>query len=138
MGRDLSCIRVHVPFYLPPLQLRTNLTTAVLFALLPPRRDRRTGPQDGQIPTLTGFEKHDWWDRHKKLNRHHLLEAEGIPEDVNLVDVLDMIADCVMAGMARSGSVYPVNLSSEILVRAFQNTVDLLKAEVVVSDPITP
>jgi hypothetical protein len=81
---------------------------------------------------LTGFEKHDWWDRHRKLNRHHLTEADGIPEDVNLIDVLDYIADCVMAGMARSGSVYPLYLPSELLERAFQNTVELLKREVVV------
>lgn len=83
---------------------------------------------------VTGFKQTDWWDRHRKINRHHLLEADGVPEDVNLIDVLDMIADCVMAGMARSGSVYPLNVSPEILVRAFQNTVDLLKSKVEVAD----
>jgi hypothetical protein len=79
---------------------------------------------------LTGFEQHDWWDRHRKLNRHHLMDADGVPEDVNLIDVLDMIADCVMAGMARSGSVYPLNLPTDVLVRAFQNTVELLQKNV--------
>ena len=82
---------------------------------------------------VTGFKQTEWWDRHRKLNRHHLLEADGVPEDVNLIDVLDMIADCVMAGMARSGSVYPLNIDSEVLMRAFQNTVDLLKSNVMVS-----
>lgn len=43
-----------------------------------------------------------------------------------------MIADCVMAGMARSGSVYALNLNPEVLRKAFDNTVDLLKANVVV------
>jgi hypothetical protein len=81
---------------------------------------------------LTGFKETGWWDRHRALNRHHLLQADGIPDDVNLIDVLDFIADCVMAGMARSGSVYPLNLSPELLERAFQNTVELLKAEVAV------
>jgi hypothetical protein len=52
---------------------------------------------------------------------------------VNLIDVLDMIADCVMAGMARSGSVYPLNIDPEVLMRAFQNTVEELKANVEVS-----
>lgn len=56
----------------------------------------------------------------------------GVPADVNLIDVLDFIADCVMAGMGRSGSVYPLRLSPELLERAFQNTVTLLKAQVVV------
>lgn len=81
---------------------------------------------------LTGFKQTEWWDRHRKLNRHHLTNEDGIPKDVNLIDVLDFIADCVMAGMARSGSVYELKLPPELLERAFQNTVELLKREVVV------
>lgn len=84
---------------------------------------------------VTGFKQTAWWDQHRRLNRHHLLNEDGIPVDVNLIDVLDFIADCVMAGMARSGSVYPLHLDAELLERAFQNTVDRLKLEVVVMDP---
>lgn len=80
----------------------------------------------------TKFERQEWWDRHRQLNRHHLLNPDGVPVDVNLIDVLDMIADCVMAGMARAGSVYPLNISRDTLELAFQNTVDLLKSQVVV------
>ena len=83
---------------------------------------------------VTGFKEHSWWDRHRKLNRHHLLEADGVPEDVNLIDVLDMIADCVMAGMARSGSVYDLKLDQEVLHKAFVNTVELLKRNVTVEE----
>lgn len=83
---------------------------------------------------LTGFKETGWWDRHRLLNRHHLQQEDGIPEDVNLIDVLDFIADCVMAGMARSGSVYELKLPPELLERAFQNTITLLKAQVVVAD----
>ena len=83
---------------------------------------------------VTGFKQTEWWDNHRKVNRHHLMQADGVPQDVNLIDVLDMIADCVMAGMARSGSVYPLELPTEVLVRAFQNTVELLKSQVVVAD----
>lgn len=86
---------------------------------------------------VTGFKETGWWDRHRKLNRHHLLQADGVPEDVNLIDVLDMIADCVMAGMARSGSVYELKLEPEVLWRAFVNTVELLKGEVVVADALS-
>lgn len=84
---------------------------------------------------VTGFaEGHTgWWDSHRMLNRHHLTHEDGIPHDVNLIDVLDYIADCVMAGMARSGSVYELKLPPELLEKAFQNTVALLKAEVVVA-----
>lgn len=81
---------------------------------------------------VTGFAQTGWWDRHRKLNRHHLEQADGIPADVNLIDVLDYVADCVMAGMARGGSVYPLQLPADLLVSAFQNTVALLKAEVVI------
>src|ERR1043165_4966376 len=40
---------------------------------------------------LTGFKQTGWWDKHRRLNRHHLTQADGIPEDVNLIDVLDFI-----------------------------------------------
>lgn len=71
-----------------------------------------------------------WWERHRQLNRHHLTMDDGVPEDVNLIDVLDFIADCVMAGMARSGRVYPLELPADVLARALANTVELLKGHV--------
>lgn len=79
---------------------------------------------------ITGFTQTRWWDRHRKLNRHHLTEADGVPEDVNLIDVLDFIADCVMAGMARSGTVRPLTIDPEVLQRAFVNTAKLLETQV--------
>lgn len=79
---------------------------------------------------VTGFAQTTWWDNHRKVNRHHLLQSDGVPADVNLIDVLDMICDCVMAGMVRSGSVYPLNIDADVLRRAFDNTVELLKSQV--------
>ena len=79
---------------------------------------------------VTGFKQTTWWDNHRKVNRHHLLQSDGVPADVNLIDVLDMICDCVMAGMARSGSVYPLDIDPDVLRRAFDNTVELLKSHV--------
>lgn len=81
---------------------------------------------------ITGFKQTGWWDNHRKIHRHHLAQPDGVPEDVNLVDVLEYISDCVMAGMARSGSVYEITLSDELLQKAFKNTTELLKAQVVV------
>lgn len=81
---------------------------------------------------LTGFERTEWWDRHRALNRHHLNVADGVRDDVNLIDVMDFIVDCVMAGMARSGSVYPLELPADLLGKAFQNTVELMKRNVMV------
>lgn len=82
----------------------------------------------------TGFKSTDWWDNHRQISRHHLLAEDGVPVDVNLVDVLEMIVDCVMAGMARTGTVYPLEIKPEVLQQAFDNTVTLLKANVEVVD----
>lgn len=84
----------------------------------------------------TGFKQTGWWDNHRRIHRHHLEQEDGQPTDVNLLDVLEHVADCVMAGMARSGEVRPVALSNELLQRALTNTVELLKAQVEV-DPST-
>jgi protein tyrosine phosphatase len=83
---------------------------------------------------ITGFKQTGWWDRHRKIARHHLLQEDGVPENVNLVDVLDMIVDCVMAGMGRTGTVYPLEIKPEVLMTAFQNTVELLKSQIIVDD----
>jgi hypothetical protein len=83
---------------------------------------------------VSGFEQTGWWDNHRRIHRHHLSQEDGIPSDVNLIDVLEYISDCVMAGMARSGSVYELTLPEDVLERAFKNTVDLLKSRVVVSN----
>jgi hypothetical protein len=97
--------------------------------------DKLTDLDSFHADFVTGFEQSGWWERHRTLNRHHLTNDDGIPADVNLIDVLDFVADCVMAGMARSGSVYPLALPPELLERAFQNTVTLLKNAVVVEAP---
>ena len=83
---------------------------------------------------ITGFKQTEWWDNHRKVNRHHLLQDDGVPKDVNLVDVIEMIVDCVMAGMGRTGEVYPLEIKPELLKTAFDNTVDMLKKEVVVEE----
>jgi len=96
--------------------------------------DKLTDIQGFHRDFLTGFERTEWWDNHRKVNRHHLLAADGVPDDVNLIDVLDMITDCVMAGMGRSGEVYPLDIEEHVLLKAFRNTVELLKDQVVVED----
>jgi hypothetical protein len=83
---------------------------------------------------LTGFKQAGWLDNHRKIHRHHLDKPDGVPENVNLLDVLEYIADCVMAGMGRNGNVYGVSLSNDVLQRAFENTVQLLKDQVVVKE----
>lgn len=85
----------------------------------------------------TKFEKTGWWDTHRRIHRHHLAQDDGIPKDVNLIDILEYITDCVMAGMARSGSVSALDITEALLMRAFHNTVELLVANVQVDKPQT-
>ena len=92
--------------------------------------DKITGIDQFHAYFITGFKQTGWWDNHRKVTRHHLLAADGVPADVNLIDVLEMIVDCVMAGMARTGSVYPLNISPDVLMKAFQNTAELLQKQI--------
>lgn len=72
----------------------------------------------------------DWWDVHKNSERHHL--NDRCPDDVNLIDVLEMVCDCVCAGKARTGTVYPIAISPEILQKAVANTQKLLESNIIV------
>lgn len=80
------------------------------------------------------FMQSKWYRYHIENERHHLLSR--CPEDVNLIDVLEMISDCVCAGLARSGEVRELEISTDILERAVTNTVQLLKDNIVVCDDI--
>ena len=73
----------------------------------------------------TDFVNDEWYQLHIKAERHHLLSY--CPDDVNLIDVLEMISDCVCAGMARSGEIRDLEIDSDILNRAVQNTAKMIK-----------
>lgn len=79
-----------------------------------------------------GFKTRQWYENHIKVNRHHLNEPNGVPDDVNLIDVIDMIVDGVMAGMGRSGDVRSIEIDPEILTKAVHNTATLLKNQIIV------
>ena len=80
----------------------------------------------------TNFVEGKWYQYHIEKERHHLLSR--CPDDVDLIDVLEMIADCVCAGMARSGEVRDLEISTDILEKAVQNTVKLIVKQIVVED----
>lgn len=77
------------------------------------------------------FKEHKWWKKHL-TERHHL--NDSIPEDVNLIDVIEMIVDCVCAGKARTGNVFPIKIKSLVLQQAVKNTVSELKNAIEVVD----
>lgn len=91
--------------------------------------DRAFYHDEGKDPTT-------WWGYHVANERHHLNNA--VPKDVNLIDVMEMLCDCVCAGMARTGNVYPIEIKPEVLSAAVANTVAILKNRLVVyEDPET-
>jgi hypothetical protein len=73
----------------------------------------------------TDFVNGEWYQLHVETERHHLLSK--CPSDVNLLDVIEMIADCVCAGMSRSGDVRPLEISQDILNMAVKNTIEMVK-----------
>lgn len=78
------------------------------------------------------FVNGEWYQLHVKAERHHLLS--NCPTDVNLIDVLEMIADCTCAGLARSGEIRDLEISEEILIKAVKNTAELIKKMVTVKE----
>ena len=79
--------------------------------------------------TISGnmkFEDGEWAKEHYSRERHHL--NRHVPDDVNLIDVLEMIADCICAGMARSGSVRPIKIDNDVLQKAVKNTADMIES----------
>ena len=78
------------------------------------------------------FKAGKWFKEQHLTERHHL--NDWCPDDVNLIDVLERIADSTVAGMARSGSVYDEPIDSEILQRAYKNTMKLLLDNIEIVD----
>lgn len=78
------------------------------------------------------FTSSEWYQLHVKAERHHL--NSHCPEDVNLIDVLEMLADCICAGMARSGEVRNLAIDEDVLRQAVWNTADLIQHMIVVKE----
>ena len=76
----------------------------------------------------------EWYKLHITEERHHL--KSHVPDDVNLIDIIEMICDISMAGLARSGSIYDFDIDPSIFPLAIQNTIELLKANTIVSDSV--
>jgi len=78
------------------------------------------------------FKKDDWYRYHTGTERHHLLSK--VPDDVNLLDVIEYLSDCCCAGLARSGKIYDIDLPEETLRKAYDNTIELIKSKIKVDD----
>lgn len=90
--------------------------------------DMKANIEEGKEP----FTDMEWYKLHVNLERHHL--NDRIPDDVDLIDVIERLVDCVSAGMARSGSVYDVTVPDDVLQKAVSNTVKKMIDAVIVYD----
>ena len=76
-----------------------------------------------------------WLKSHRNNNRHHFHQIENCPDDYNLIDVIESLVDCVMAVKARKGQTVKMDtdfISSELLAKAFKNTIEMLETEIIV------
>lgn len=77
-----------------------------------------------QSENKPNFKEMPWFKNRHMTERHHL--NDSVPEDVNLLDVLEMVVDCTCAGLARSGNVYPITIPQEVIEKAIENTKQLI------------
>ena len=70
------------------------------------------------------FKEMPWFKEKHLQERHHL--NDRVPDDVNLIDVLEMVVDCCAAGLARSGNIYPITIPQEVIEKAIENTKQLI------------
>lgn len=87
------------------------------------------------IENGTEFTDGQWAKIHyfDSCERHHL--HRHVPDDVNLIDVIEMICDCVCAGKARSEKEYvDVVLNIQTLLKAYENTVNLINDIVILEE----
>ena len=71
------------------------------------------------------FKDSSWYKYHTTEERHHL--NTRIPDDVNFIDILEYLCDCICAGLARSGKVYDIEISNDTLRKAYDNTIKMIK-----------
>ena len=82
--------------------------------------------RDFQAALLNGedFTKSWWYLMHVHEEKHHPLS--NCHHDINLLDVIEMIVDCVCAAKTRAGSLGQLKLDEDILRLAFRNAVMLV------------
>ena len=91
---------------------------------------------DDMMETMTAksaaeFYESKWYQAHITKERHHLNRC---PEDVTLIDVIEQLIDCTMAAIARKGDISDFSLDNEILQKAYKNTGEMLKREIILED----
>ena len=80
----------------------------------------------------TDFHKSDWYRNHVKEERHHI--KYHVAPDINLLDILEVICDHCCDELVEKGSVGKMDIDEDVLMKAFNNTVELVKSFIRLDD----
>ena len=78
-------------------------------------------------------EIHDWTKKEREKQFYKsFTDAKNDIYDVfarrNRIDVIEMISDCCAAGLARSGKIDKIEIDPDVLMKACNNTVELVNS----------
>lgn len=78
------------------------------------------------------FKSRSWYKIHTEKERHHI--NAKIPEGIDLIDLLEFICDCTVAGKTRVGEVNTEFLvvPDSVIIEAYWNTVNKIKDALVI------
>lgn len=76
--------------------------------------------------------KGEWYKYHYEHERHHLMNS--VPDDVNLLDVIEFITDCCCDGIAEEGKPEKMEISDKLLRKAFENTIEMITRNIHLND----
>lgn len=80
----------------------------------------------------TDFHESDWYKNHVKQERHHI--KYHVAEDINLLDILECICDHCCDELVEKGKVGKMDIDPDVLMKSFENTVDLVKGFIRLDD----
>lgn len=72
----------------------------------------------------TDFCSNTWYQKHIEEEKHHPFSK--CHEDINLLDIIETIVDCVCAGKTRSGEIRSLEFDDKILKLALENTIKFI------------
>ena len=77
--------------------------------------------------TETDWRNREWYKIHTKYERHHI--NSNTPIDVNLIDIIEMIVDCIVTGKTTNNGEIDykyLELDANLLLEAYWNTINLI------------
>ena len=80
------------------------------------------------------FKSRDWYHIHTLKERHHV--NARVPDNVNFIDLLELMVDCIVAGYARSGKInYNFMVVSQTIINeAYWNTIRLIEDSIILDN----